>query len=155
MLQLRAARRGALAATRALRTARHASTQIVNKEPSDPQLGDYPDLPTVYAQHRNPFMDEHGVRWDDIQNRRQFGQPLHAEDDALGIWSPDVPHVPPQRALFHFMIAVSLFVGYAALVPALQVEPPVARRSYPYDGLSKELGGLEQNKARAEAVDDE
>ena len=77
---------------------------------------------------------------------------LHAEDEALGMWSPDVPHVPPQRALFHFMIAVSLFVGYAALVPALQAESPVARRSYPYDGLVKELGDVEANKVHLAAI---
>ena len=78
---------------------------------------------------------------------------LHAQDEALSVWSPDVPHVPPQRALFQFMIAVSLFVGYAALVPALQVESPAARRSYPHDGLVKELGGLEANKVRMSRAD--
>jgi len=49
------------------------------------------------------------------------------------------------------MIAVSLFVGYAALVPALQAESPVARRSYPYDGLVKELGDVEANKVNLAA----
>ena len=64
------------------------------------------------------------------------------------MWSPDVPHVPPRRALFHFSIAVMCFLGYAAVVPLLATDSPVAPRTYPYDGLVKELGGLEANKAR-------
>ncbi|KZV93844.1 hypothetical protein EXIGLDRAFT_767709 [Exidia glandulosa HHB12029] len=124
-------------------------------EPRDPQLGpDYPNVPREYAQTRNPLGGESG-RWWDMQNRRNFGEPLHAEDEALSVWSPDVPHVPPQRALFHFSIACLCFVAYGVFVPFIQVESPAAPRSYPYDGLVTELGGLEENKARVETVDDE
>jgi len=75
MLQLRAARRGAHVASRAVRAARFASTQVARPEPSDPQLGEYPDLPRELSGTRNPFGNEQG-RWYDIQNRRHFGEPV-------------------------------------------------------------------------------
>ncbi|EJD52225.1 hypothetical protein AURDEDRAFT_99049 [Auricularia subglabra TFB-10046 SS5] len=152
------ARRGTLAAARTLQLARRArglQSQVpAAPPPPDPQLGDYPNLPLVYSYQRNPYGNEAGPWWD-RQNRRHFGEPIPAEDEALSVWSPDVPHVPPRRALFHFSIAVVCFLGYGLLVPALAVEAPVARRSYPHDGLVKELGGLEANKARSESVDDD
>ena len=81
MLQLRAARRGAIVASRALQVARRgaasSSTSVAHKEPSDPQLGDYPDLPIEFAQNRNPFGNSDG-RWWDVQNRRNFGEPVRA-----------------------------------------------------------------------------
>lgn len=63
------------------------------------------------------------------------------------MWGPDVSVVPPRTALFQFVLAASAFVGFGffckyALVP----ERPTVPREYPYSGLVKELGGLEENK---------
>jgi len=63
------------------------------------------------------------------------------------MWGPDIPHVPPHKALFQFSVAVLSFVGFGVLCKyALVPERPAVPREYPYDGLVKELGGLEENK---------
>jgi len=63
------------------------------------------------------------------------------------MWGPDVAPIDPYTALRHFSVAVAGFltVGFTIkyfLVP----EMPAIRRQYPFDGLVKELGGLEENK---------
>lgn len=71
---------------------------------------------------------------------------IHEQDVILSMWGPDVPKVNPATALFHFTIYASLIGGIAYLAYALKPESPVVPREYPYDGLVKELGGLEVNK---------
>ena len=63
------------------------------------------------------------------------------------MWGPDVPVTPPDIALRHFMIAAVSFVTFGFTVKyALTPDAPVIKREYPYNGLIKELGGLEENK---------
>lgn len=63
------------------------------------------------------------------------------------MWSPDIPHVDPATALRHFTIAVSGFVAFGLLCNYVLVpERPAVPRQYPFDGLVKELGGLEENR---------
>lgn len=74
-------------------------------------------------------------------------QQLHEQEELYSMWGPDAPHVPPPTALLHFTIATLGFVtfGFACkyiLIP----ERPSIPRQYPYDGLVKELGGIEENK---------
>lgn len=64
------------------------------------------------------------------------------------MFSPDVPPVPPAVALRQFGYAVLGFVGFFTLLNYAKPDPPMLRRVYPYDGLVRELGGLEANKAR-------
>ena len=65
------------------------------------------------------------------------------------MWGPDVPHVDPNIALRHFTIVASGFVTFALMCKyILTPEMPAIRREYPFDGLVKELGGLEENKVR-------
>lgn len=62
------------------------------------------------------------------------------------MFSPDLPHVPPNVAVRQASIA---FAGFAALFVVLNFikpEVPAIRRVYPHDGLVAELGGLEENK---------
>lgn len=62
---------------------------------------------------------------------------------------PDLPLVPPETAARHFAIACGVFFGIAMLCKyAFIPERPSVPREYPYDGLVKELGGLEANKVR-------
>lgn len=65
------------------------------------------------------------------------------------MWGPDAPVVPKETALRHFTLA---FLGIAsfglAVKLALVPERPAVPREYPYSGLIKELGGLEENKVR-------
>lgn len=63
------------------------------------------------------------------------------------MWGPDIPHVAPATALRHFTIAVSGLVGFGLLCSYVLVpERPAVPRQYPFDGLVKELGGMEANK---------
>lgn len=62
------------------------------------------------------------------------------------MWGPDPPPVPIAVARRHFLMAVAGFIGFGFLVKAITQEPPAIRREYPFDGLVKELGGVEENK---------
>lgn len=129
--------------------ARTIATSPKNEE-EDPQLNGYPRLPFVSRQTLPPY------GWWDPQMRRNFGDPLHEEDELLSMWGPDVPPLPPSTALRDLLIATSVFVGFGFLVKyALLQEPPVIRREYPFNGLVSELGGLEENKARSESIDED
>lgn len=65
------------------------------------------------------------------------------------MWGPDIPpnSISPYTALRHFMIAASGIVAVGFLIKyGLTPDMPAVRRQYPYDGLVKELGGLQENK---------
>jgi hypothetical protein len=46
-------------------------------------------------------------------------------------------------------MAIAGFIAFGFLVKAITPEPPAIRREYPFDGLVKELGGVEENKVRS------
>ena len=64
------------------------------------------------------------------------------------MWGPDVPPIEPKKALLHFSIAVLCFFGIAATANALVPEKQFVERTFPFDGLVTELGGMEENKVR-------
>ena len=64
------------------------------------------------------------------------------------MWGPDAAPLPPTTALRQLLIAISGFVAVGLVLNALTPEPPAVRREYPYGGLIKELGGLEENQVR-------
>jgi len=66
------------------------------------------------------------------------------------MWGPDIPSTEPSKALFHFTLATLGFVALGFIIKANVPEMPAIRREYPFSGLVTELGGLEENKARAE-----
>ncbi|KAI0671778.1 hypothetical protein C8Q78DRAFT_991332 [Trametes maxima] len=113
-------------------------------EDDDPQLADYPRLPFVSKQTRP------ARGWEDLQFRRNYGEPLHEQEEVLSMWGPDVPVVPPQTAIRWFSIAVLGFVSFGVLCNYGHPEIPAVRREYPFGGLVNELGGLDENKARVE-----
>jgi hypothetical protein len=72
---------------------------------------------------------------------------MHEREEMYSMWGPDIPHVDPATALRQFTIAVSGFVAFGLLCNyALVPERPAVPRQFPFDGLVKELGGLEENK---------
>jgi NADH dehydrogenase (ubiquinone) 1 beta subcomplex subunit 8 len=72
---------------------------------------------------------------------------MHEREEMYSMWGPDIPHVAPATALRHFTIAVSGFVAFGLLCNYVLVpERPAIPRQFPYDGLVKELGGIEANK---------
>ncbi|KAI0749822.1 hypothetical protein C8Q80DRAFT_1101214 [Daedaleopsis nitida] len=109
-------------------------------EDDDPQLADYPRLPFVSKQTRSPR------GWEDMQFRRNFGEPMHEQEEVLSMWGPDVPVVPPQTAARWFSIAVLGFVSFGVLCSYVHPAMPAIRREYPFSGLVSELGGYEENQ---------
>jgi NADH dehydrogenase (ubiquinone) 1 beta subcomplex subunit 8 len=64
------------------------------------------------------------------------------------MWGPDAPSIPARTALFQFGIAASVFLTIALFAKASAPERDSVPREYPFSGLVKELGGLEENKVR-------
>lgn len=144
---------------------RHSSTApggVVEWEQKevDPQLDGYPQLPAVSYQRRP------ATGWDDDQERRNFGEPVRThcsfataiyltlalqvpeEHEALSVWSHDVYDISGSYALREFSIAVVLFGIFFSGIYLITPERPAVPRTYPFSGLVKELGGLEENKVR-------
>ncbi|KAI3480074.1 hypothetical protein L1887_57851 [Cichorium endivia] len=118
---------------------RHLSTSRVNaaaRDAKDPQLGDYPDLPFVSLQQR-----KYSPKWWDTQEKRNFGETLHEQDDVLSVWAPDVHAVPASSALRQFIVAIGVVGVFGSIVYAATPEKPALPRTYPRDGLAAELGG--------------
>lgn len=70
------------------------------------------------------------------------------------MWGPDVHKISPGRALFQIGVAASLIGAFAYVIYQTAPESPVARREYPYDGLSKELGGWSKARVEEPEVDE-
>jgi NADH dehydrogenase (ubiquinone) 1 beta subcomplex subunit 8 len=73
---------------------------------------------------------------------------VHEEDDGLNMWTPDPPPVEPSTALRQFSIAALGIAAFGYVIYANVPERPSIPREYPYSGLVRELGGLEENKVR-------
>ncbi|KAJ1023148.1 hypothetical protein NDA16_003301 [Ustilago loliicola] len=118
---------------------RQLSTSTINaaaQQSKDPQLGDYPDLPFVSQQQR-----KYSPKWWDPQEKRNFGETPHEQDDVLSVWAPDVHAVPASSALRQFLVAIGVVVLFGSTVYAATPEKPALPRTYPRDGLATELGG--------------
>lgn len=79
---------------------------------------------------------------------------MHEQYDLLDMFGPDIPSVPPESALKQ---VTAVFLGFAAfgwIVYKFAPESPAVPRGYPFSGLVKELGGMEENKAREEIIED-
>ncbi|SNX85777.1 uncharacterized protein MEPE_04486 [Melanopsichium pennsylvanicum] len=128
-----------LRTTSAFAPSRHISTSTVNaaaQQSEDPQLGDYPNLPFISQQSR-----KYSPKWWDPQEKRNFGETPHEQDDVLSVWAPDVHAVPASSALRQFLVAIGVVVLFASTVYAATPEKPALPRTYPRDGLATELGG--------------
>ena len=64
------------------------------------------------------------------------------------MWSPDPPPIEPSRALRQFSVAVLGIVALGYAIYRNVPERTAIPREYPYSGLVRELGGLEENKVR-------
>ncbi|SPO29486.1 uncharacterized protein UTRI_04779_B [Ustilago trichophora] len=140
MSLLRHAVAGASRSTAVLRSTsaaplRHLSTSSVAQS-KDPQLGDYPDLPFISNQQR-----KYSPKWWDTQEKRNFGETPHEQDDVLSVWAPDVHAVPASSALRQFLVAIGVVVLFGSAVYAATPAKPALPRTYPRDGLAAELGG--------------
>ncbi|KAH9448700.1 hypothetical protein MJO29_014927 [Puccinia striiformis f. sp. tritici] len=118
----------------------------------DPQLDGlgYPRVESLSRQWRNPY-----AKWDDPQERVNFDEPLHAEEEMMGMWAPDVHRISVSTALKGMAVA---FSGVGAILLAagyMAPSSPVVPRTFPYDGLSRELGGPGQGVKRNSRSEEE
>lgn len=87
-------------------------------------------------QHRDPYGD-----WWDKQERRNFGEPVHEDNDILGMFSPEEQtHITTGKAAFHLGCFVAAILALCGVVSIYYPDRPSAIRTFP-GGLDKELGG--------------
>ncbi|EKG13867.1 hypothetical protein MPH_08960 [Macrophomina phaseolina MS6] len=100
------------------------------------QNGGYANPPPVKRQFRDPYGD-----WWDKQERRNYGEPLHEDNDVLAIFSPEeYTHFKPNWGWVLFGAFWTTFGSFCAVTYYLRPDKPSAPRTFP-DGLEKELGG--------------
>lgn len=120
----------------------HASRTLREDKNDERMIGPYPDVPFEYYNHRPQT-----VKYDDQQGRRNFGEPLHYQYDLIDVWSPDHFDSRPDSTATKWNL---YFIGSIALFSAFcwykWEDPQFVRRTYPYDGLNKALGGDENTK---------
>ncbi|CAO1635361.1 unnamed protein product [Sympodiomycopsis kandeliae] len=111
-----------------------ASSSIARS--NDPQLGTYPDVPAISRQRR-----KYDKNYWDPQEKANFGETLHEQEDILGVFAPDLhPNVTPQSAARQLGVAALCFAGFFTLIYYMTPEAPFVRRTYPRNGLAEELG---------------
>lgn len=135
---LSAASGGRLQSVRGFQATARARAVVV-EDGKDPQVGDYPQPAAESTQNR-----KYDPRYWDTQEKRNFGEIPHEQDDILGVWAPDLhPNVEPSAALRQIAIAASIFAAFASLVYISLPSRPAVPRTYPRDGLADELGSKE------------
>ncbi|QPG73148.1 hypothetical protein FOA43_000454 [Brettanomyces nanus] len=99
------------------------------------------EVPKDYVppQYRDPYK-----KYDDQQNRVNFGEKIHPFHDYMDMWSPDHFHpVRDRTALKQISVFFGCLGAFAAVIYLGDLWPdrPSMPRDYPYDGLYKDLGG--------------
>lgn len=118
-------------------------------EIDDPlQNGGYQNPPRVKRAFRDPYGD-----WWDKQERRNFGEPVHEENEILGVFSPEqYTHVTPRKGLFQIGAFIATFLTLCGVVSLYYPDKPSVPQTYP-GGLEKELGGARAVPARKAGED--
>ncbi|KAF9883103.1 hypothetical protein FE257_004082 [Aspergillus nanangensis] len=118
-------------------------------ELDDPlQNNNYQNPPRVKRAFRDPYGD-----WWDKQERRNFGEPVHEENEILSVFSPEqYTHVTPRKGIFQIGAFVVTFLGLCGVVSLYYPDRPSVPKTYP-EGLEKELGGAHAVPARKSGED--
>ncbi|KAJ5631739.1 uncharacterized protein N7484_011839 [Penicillium longicatenatum] len=118
-------------------------------EAEDPlQNGGYQNPPRVKRSFRDPYGG-----WWDAQEKRNFGEPVHEENEILGVFSPEqYTHVSAGKGFFHLGCFVVAFLGVCGVVSLYYPDKPSVPKTY-VDGLEKELGGPNASPARKAGED--
>ncbi|KAJ5707993.1 hypothetical protein N7488_007794 [Penicillium malachiteum] len=118
-------------------------------EVEDPlQNGGYQNPPRVKRAFRDPY----GGWWDQ-QEKRNFGEPVHEENEILGVFSPEqYTHVTAGKGFLHLGIWVAAFLSVCGVVSLYYPDKPSVPKVY-VDGLEKELGGPNAVPARKAGED--
>lgn len=100
------------------------------------QNGGYVNPPPGKRILRDPYGD-----WWDKQERRNFGEPVHEDNDVYAVFSTDVyNHATPGKAGLHFGIFVLAALGLVGTVYQFYPDRPSVGKEYEA-GLDIELGG--------------
>ncbi|KAI9642217.1 hypothetical protein NHQ30_009019 [Ciborinia camelliae] len=111
----------------------------------DPGMnGGYINPPRVKRQFRDPHAD-----WWDKQERRNYGEPVHEDNDILGMFSPEeYTHQKPGTAALQLGVFVLSVFGLCAVVGMMYPDKQSVPREFE-GGLERELGGPTAVRARA------
>ncbi|CZT08400.1 uncharacterized protein RCO7_08226 [Rhynchosporium graminicola] len=114
-------------------------------EAEDPGMnGGYINPPPIKRQFRDPHAD-----WWDKQERRNYGEPVHEDNDILGMFSPEeYTHTTPGKGLFQIGCFVAVVLGLCTVVGMTYPDKQSAPREFE-GGLERELGGPDALRARA------
>lgn len=89
---------------------------------------------------KRSFRDPYGGWWD-AQEKRNFGEPVHEDNEVLGVFSPEqYTHVSARKGFFQLGAFVVTFLGLCGVVSMYYPDKPSVPKTY-VDGLEKELGG--------------
>ncbi|KAH7017044.1 hypothetical protein EDB80DRAFT_634858 [Ilyonectria destructans] len=115
-------------------------------EAEDPGMnGGYINPPSIKRQFRDP----HGNWWDP-QERRNFGEPIHEDNDMLGIFSPwDYTWTTTGPGLIMVGSFIAVFLSVTGVVYLNYPDMVAYPREYE-NGLQRELGGPGAVRARME-----
>ncbi|EDU47703.1 NADH:ubiquinone oxidoreductase 20.1kD subunit [Pyrenophora tritici-repentis] len=116
---------------------RTALTAAEKQELADPnQNGGYINPPPEKRGNRDPYGD-----WWDKQERRNYGEPCHEDNDILGVLSlHDYNHFTPGWGAVLLGISVATVFGLCAAVSTVYPDKISVPKTYP-GGLDVELGG--------------
>ncbi|KAF7561416.1 hypothetical protein G7046_g2725 [Stylonectria norvegica] len=116
-------------------------------EAEDPeQNGGYINPPRIKRQFRDPYAD-----WWDKQERRNFGEPIHEDNDMLAIFSPwEYTWTTTGPGLIMVGTFVAVFMTVTGLVYLNYPDRPAYPREFE-GGLERELGGIGARRARMDS----
>jgi NADH dehydrogenase (ubiquinone) 1 beta subcomplex subunit 8 len=102
--------------------------------PETEGFGDYPMLPRVGQDARDPFED-----FDMHYRRRNFGETLHVDYDAMTAERNDpneTTNIPPweMRLVFFLFLAIPSVIYYITLLYDIRICQPVKPKQYPGPG---------------------
>ncbi|KAL9069214.1 MAG: hypothetical protein Q9157_006232 [Trypethelium eluteriae] len=98
--------------------------------------GGYYNPPPIKRQHRDPY-----ANWWDKQERRNFNEPVHEDNDILGVFSTeDYSHFTPAWGAVLFGTFVGSVLVLLGVVYQFYPDKPTTPRTFP-GGLERELGG--------------
>lgn len=101
-----------------------------------PQNGGYPNPPAIKRQLRDPYGD-----WWDKQERRNYGEIVHEDNDLLGVFTPhDYTHFSSSKAFGLFGFFLLGVAGICGVTYIYYPDKPSVPKTYE-GGLEKELGG--------------
>eukprot|EP00039_Didymoeca_costata_P018444 m.333481 g.333481 ORF g.333481 m.333481 type:complete len:139 (+) comp17152_c0_seq1:44-460(+) len=91
-------------------------------------VGDYPNIPEESSQRRDPFV------FQDLQDRRNFGEPVQENDELLSMWTFDEnvagDRVTKEQALQQLLMALGGLGLVLFVASKLKKESPVNKKSF-------------------------